>query len=114
MDFPTIEAAKSALMARWKWDEPQAHRWLQRSAMETRLTKNAVAELVTHAGKTGRWDQLREQLGALKESRPRPPRQHRSAQASTAMNAPIAAATFDGRRLTTLTRRGSPEARSHR
>jgi ANTAR domain len=92
MDFPAIEAAKSALMARWKWDEPRAHRRLQRSAMEARVPKNAVAALVTEAGKNGRWDQLTQVLTALKKSRPGPPQQRRSASASTTINVAIAAA----------------------
>jgi len=66
MDFPTIDAAKSALMARWNWDEPRAHRWLQRSAMDTRLSKKSLAELVTQVDRTGRWDRLPELLTELK------------------------------------------------
>ena len=45
-----VERAKSALMAGQGMSEPEAFRWLQRTAMDRRMTMKAVAELVLGGG----------------------------------------------------------------
>jgi response regulator NasT len=41
-----IERAKGALMSRHAMSEPEAFRWIQRAAMDSRTTMRAVAEVV--------------------------------------------------------------------
>lgn len=45
-----VDRAKSALMTEKGMTEPEAFRWLQRTAMDRRLTMRAVAELVLSGG----------------------------------------------------------------
>ena len=45
-----VDRAKSALMTAQGMSEPEAFRWLQRTAMDRRLTMRAVAELVLSDG----------------------------------------------------------------
>ncbi|HNE43069.1 MAG TPA: ANTAR domain-containing protein [Rhodocyclaceae bacterium] len=42
----TVERAKGLLMARKKMSEPDAFRWIQRTAMDRRTTMRAVADAV--------------------------------------------------------------------
>jgi len=46
----TVERAKGVLMTEHGMTEPEAFRWIQRTAMDRRTTMRAVAEAVLAAG----------------------------------------------------------------